>query len=275
MIIAAYAGAGKSTFEEKVPNSIDMVSMPYRWVLPQSKPDKGESEEQKAAEYLVENPFFVYQYVHAILKAEEEYDYVIIPTIGRIIRYLIEDFDRQVVVCCPSIFLKDEYAARYDARGNSEIFKRIFIDYWEKNICDIMDLCNHENVIGIIMESGQYLSDLEPKLSELRGSYNVNSKVLKEAMEALDNQLQRMEDSLYVNVYFEGKIRIHSIKSIDDSEERKFIYELGKLASEKGMQSPYIRRYESISKYYVNENYEVIESRDEFIEKIKSLPSIF
>lgn len=39
MLIAAYAGCGKSTAGQKLgPNAVDLPSMPYRWLLPRVDP---------------------------------------------------------------------------------------------------------------------------------------------------------------------------------------------------------------------------------------------
>lgn len=86
MIIAAYAGAGKSAFARQVEEAVDLPSMPYSRVLPPEKGTKRECEAEKAAPYLLSNPQYPYNYLLEILKAEREYEYVLIPTAIRVIQ---------------------------------------------------------------------------------------------------------------------------------------------------------------------------------------------
>lgn len=50
MIIACYDGVGKSTFASMYPKeTLDLCSMPYKWILPEKDGNKGEFEHVKAA----------------------------------------------------------------------------------------------------------------------------------------------------------------------------------------------------------------------------------
>ena len=68
MVIACYAGVGKSTFASMYPEeTLDLFSMPYKWILPEKDGEKGEFEHVKAAPYLLLNPAFPENYLAAVL----------------------------------------------------------------------------------------------------------------------------------------------------------------------------------------------------------------
>lgn len=78
-----------------------MDTMPYSRSLP---PDDGTDrnyEEEKAAPYLLENPQYPYNYLLKVLKAGQEYDYVLIPTNAVLIQAL-NRMQRSVVFCYPT-----------------------------------------------------------------------------------------------------------------------------------------------------------------------------
>ena len=79
MIIAAYAGTEKSTFAARFPNAADVVSMPRSWILPPIAPE-GEIELEKGKLDRLRDPLYPKNYIIDILRAEREYDYVLIPT---------------------------------------------------------------------------------------------------------------------------------------------------------------------------------------------------
>ena len=71
MIIACYAGVGKSIFASMYPKDTpDLYSMPYKWILPEIHEKKGEFENVKASPYLLLNPAFPKNYLAAVLETE-------------------------------------------------------------------------------------------------------------------------------------------------------------------------------------------------------------
>ena len=77
-----------------------MDTMPYSRSLP---PDDGTDrnyEEEKAAPYLLENPQYPYNYLLEVLKAEREYDYILIPT-NEVVIQALNRMQRSVVFCYP------------------------------------------------------------------------------------------------------------------------------------------------------------------------------
>ena len=101
MIIAAYAGTGKSTFAARTENTVDLPIMPYCWILPPTDKPPAELEGEKGALYRLSDPRFPANYLAEILKAESTHEFVLIPTNLTVIRHLQEDYGRMVLICCP------------------------------------------------------------------------------------------------------------------------------------------------------------------------------
>ena len=138
MLIAAYAGCGKSTAAQKLgPNVVDLPSMPYRWLLPQVDPDRltgPEMERKKGALHHIADPRFPHNYVLDILKEERAGKTVLFPTIVPVIDMLVECYGRDVLVVYPEDGLKEEYRQRFVKRGNSATFLDLFIGEWEDRL---------------------------------------------------------------------------------------------------------------------------------------------
>ena len=73
MIIATYAGCGKTTFAKKHSDiCVEIASMPYVRILPIVKEETtGEFEGEKAAYYHVNNPIYPYNMIADILEQEK------------------------------------------------------------------------------------------------------------------------------------------------------------------------------------------------------------
>lgn len=274
MIIAAYAGAGKSEFAKRVDNSIDVTSMPYRWILPDRHSMDGETESLKAAPYLVANPLYVDRYVLDILKAENEYDYVIIPTSERIIDILTAELGRTVVICCPDISLKEEYKERYLARGNSEEFMEIFYGEWESNIATIQHIgegiCK-DKIIRLTMKAGEYLADIESQLREIKNRIQPETKVSEEVIAGIEEELRTYKLNYCVSAGSYMKHILYPIEDIDTEEARDKIYRLGKQMYEEGLRRPLIGDMEMYKKAYEPDEYEIVSNLEELLEKSRGL----
>lgn len=272
MIIAAYAGAGKSQFAKQVNNAKDIVSMPHRWILPGNHSKNEESESLKAADYLVANPLYTDQYVLEILKAEKEYDFVIIPTAEEIINKLVMNYGRNVVICCPDESLKEEYKKRYTARGNSEQFLEIFYENWDRIISGIKHIGQgmyEDKISRLTMKSGEYLSDLEPKLRLIKLEFEPATQVPHEALLALQNEIQELKTQFCICAYTFERIVVYPIKSLDDDCDRELIFELGRTLCNMGLMRPWIRLKEDVMYSNDPDNYVVVDSKEEFIEKLR------
>ena len=75
MLIAAYAGCGKSTAAQQLGSDVvDLLSMPYRWLLPYkglSLRSAAELEREKGGLHHVGAPRFPQNYILEILRAEQ------------------------------------------------------------------------------------------------------------------------------------------------------------------------------------------------------------
>lgn len=98
MLIAAYAGCGKSTAAQQLgPDVVDLPSMPYRWLLPckdLSLCSGAELEREKGALHHIGDPRFPQNYILELLRAEQSGKTVLLPTIVSGIDALVEQYGR-------------------------------------------------------------------------------------------------------------------------------------------------------------------------------------
>lgn len=229
MIIAAYAGTGKSTFAEMTDGAIDLPSMPYSWILPEASEWKTEKfEGEKGALYHLRNPLFPENYAIEILKAEQAYDYVLIPTNISVIRYLQEEFGRKVLLCYPESGLRKEYHERFVQRGNSESFLNLFVDGWDGFLEPV-----RENTAGIhiLLKSGMYLSDLKERFDAERIGDDTPA-VSEERITELERKLREQETELALYISGDDGCCIYSISNLADPAEKQFLYQIGRMVYE-------------------------------------------
>ena len=91
--------------------------------------------------------------------------FVLIPTDFAIIRQLREDYGRKVVLCYPGEDCREEYRARFLARGNSESFLKLFIQGWDNFLGPVRD---YGQGVHIVMGPREHLTDLISRLEEER-----------------------------------------------------------------------------------------------------------
>ena len=226
MIIAAYAGCGKTTFAERYPNlCVEVVSMPYARILPER--DKGMPEgveEEKAAEYHVNNPIYPMNLVEEVLEMEHKYKYVIIPTVRSAIEILQERYGRDIILCYPGEGLEEEYRGRYVKRGNTETFCQIFAD----GMSDFQqNLKGNLKAYHIVLKSGEYLSDRLEDIENI-SEISMMTPVDLEVIESLKDEVKKKKQNVWLDIYFFMDHVFYQVKDIDDAVERKFIYEFAK-----------------------------------------------
>jgi hypothetical protein len=153
-IIAAHAGTGKSTLAAKNPDKfIDLEAMPYKYILPATHQE--EHEENKANPDLEFHPDWPYNYVSAIKDTMKSGKTLLIPPVWHVLTQLQEN-GIPYTIAYPRGSLKDEYRARYEARGNTKNFMSYFIDHWD----NIILAFEHDKYgTQLVLESGEYLSD--------------------------------------------------------------------------------------------------------------------
>ncbi len=125
-----------------------------------------EREAEKAAPYMLSNPQYPCNYVLDILKAEREYEYVLISTDISVIR-MLNKMGRAVVLCCPAMDQKEDYRQRFLNGGNSRDFMDVFIFCWE----DILETFWGQKTQGIHvpLEKGQFLTDAKAAIDAAAG----------------------------------------------------------------------------------------------------------
>ena len=160
MIIAAYAGCGKTTFVNKIWDSIDLVCVPYKYDM-KSEPCY-DAEKGKANFGYDMNTNWPRNYISAILTAYHRYRYVVIPTIMPVLLEL-QRFMIPYILCFPDRTLKEEYRQRFRERGNTAEFEHIFVDGWD-NYIDMFEADEYGKHIKL--NSDEHLLDYKTEIEE-------------------------------------------------------------------------------------------------------------
>lgn len=233
MIIAAYVGTGKSTLAKERKEILDLCSMPYQYFLPRGY--NQENEAAKAAPYLVLDPFFWKMYDLAILEGIREYKHVLIPPDLFTLFRLLHNYGIKAIVCYPEKTAKKEYKRRYDARGNTEDFKKIFIGQWDDRI---NSLASGSAWKCCEMKEGEYLSEVLERAEALeeQASFSVLDTGLysEETITFYKEELNEWKSNIaeyyvYLTVFFEESA--YAIKlPYYTQETREYIYQIGKQA---------------------------------------------
>lgn len=129
MIIAAYAGCGKTTFAEKTWNSVDLACVPYKYHVTDDI-EENEEESGKACYGYSMNSAWPGNYISAVLAAYHRYQYVVIPIVLPVLKEL-QRLHIPYILCYPERNLKEEYRVRYRERGNSDSFEEVFVGDWD------------------------------------------------------------------------------------------------------------------------------------------------
>jgi hypothetical protein len=154
MIIAAYAGTGKTHFASLYPNSaIYLVCMPYKYVLTENMPC---DEASKANTDNILNYNWPLNYFSAIKQNLELGKLLLIPS-DLLILELLRKEKLHYCLCYPQRNAKEIYRKRYIKRGNATEFIDIFIGKWDK----FMDgFENDAYGQHIVLQPDQFLSDV-------------------------------------------------------------------------------------------------------------------
>ncbi len=163
MIVAAYAGTGKSEFCKRYPSeAIDLICMPYKYInFYEVANELSDEEDIKANMDLVLRPNWENDYYDELKRLNNKYPekLIIIPTIKSIMSRLKED-DIPYTVVYPNRDCKEEYRQRYINRGNNQSFLDVFIEGWDV----MLDGLDCLGGVVIEIEEGQYLTDvIQPK----------------------------------------------------------------------------------------------------------------
>ena len=188
MIIAAYAGVGKTTFCNKYKHAIDFWVMPFKYENYNEIQKEHSDESIKAADDLQLRFGWRYIYYDALMKTAKEYpgEIIVIPTDIDIMEWLNDD-NIPFTMVYPDIHLKQEYERRFIERGNNENFLTVFVDGLEDWV-DNFDKLECSNKIKLELPE-QYLSRVI-KVTEPQGSYiEDKSKYIYDLLESILSNL--------------------------------------------------------------------------------------
>jgi hypothetical protein len=159
IIIAAYAGTGKTTLAEMYPERIiDFVAMPYKYHL------KGDccAESSKANPANVWQLDWPWNYVKAIKEVLSSGKIILIPS-DSLVRTFLREEEIPYILCYPQREAKEAYRKRFIDRGNSEDFIEIFIGGWDSFLDSLKaDPCDTH----IVMEPHEFLVDVIDGIKE-------------------------------------------------------------------------------------------------------------
>lgn len=154
MIIAAFAGTGKSMLAEKYPDKIvDFVCMPYKYYL-ETCCDGGEAGKANPDNIMRDD--WPYNYVDAIKEALGNGLLLLIPSEFRVLSLLREE-NIPYFLCYPQRSAKEIYHKRYLDRGNTEEFLAVFIDKWDRFLDNLEKDSYGQH---IVLQPQQFLSDV-------------------------------------------------------------------------------------------------------------------
>lgn len=169
MIIAGFAGVGKTYFCDRTKNAIDFVVMPFKYsnFYRISKKILGD-ESIKANEELKLVIGWDEYYYHALVDTFRKYpeELILIPTVISILERLRTDNIPYIIVY-PNITDKREYERRYKERGNSDEFMKIFLDKWNEWLNAI---ANYVSDNAIELSGAEYLMDVIEVVSYEEGN---------------------------------------------------------------------------------------------------------
>jgi hypothetical protein len=154
MIIAAYAGTGKTHFASLYPQAaIDLVCMPYKYVLTQNTLC---DESTKANPENILHDDWPFNYISAIKRNLELGKFVLIPS-DLLILALLKEENLPYYLCYPQRNAREIYRTRYINRGNTAEFIDIFIGKWDR----FMDEFENDSYgWHILLQANQFISDM-------------------------------------------------------------------------------------------------------------------
>jgi len=159
MIIAGFAGVGKTYFCKNTKNAIDFIVMPFKYSnFYELSKNLAEDETVKANKELEFVLAWEEYYYYALLDTAKKYpeQIIVIPTVFSVLERLKKD-NIPVTVVYPNENDKEEYEKRYRNRGNSDAFLEIFLERWDDWMKEIR---NHAPDNAIKLSAEQYLADV-------------------------------------------------------------------------------------------------------------------
>ena len=217
MIVAVYAGVSND-FCKYVDNSIELSSMPYKWILP-SYFDKNETKRIKDTKSLISNPNYKDDYIFAIIEENEKYDYVVIDSDMCILQEL-DKLGVPFILVYPDMLLSENYYFEFLKRDYSDEFIDIYIGKWEDNIAELINYsCKHK----IILKVNHFLIDVKDEIDKYKSQNTYDYKEIMSLLKSKkDNKQTRwlyMFDDSYI-----GLLQI----DFNNTKHKDMIYNIGK-----------------------------------------------
>ena len=144
MIIAGFAGIGKTSLAKKYKNVIDIESSPYKWDY--SNMNITDIEKVKGSVGRTVNPNFPSNYINKIKESIGIYDIILVWVHPEEILPLYEENNIDYVLCFPEMSAISIYEERFNKRGNSENYIRKVIDSYPERYKEFMEN-EHEKII--------------------------------------------------------------------------------------------------------------------------------
>ncbi len=153
LVIAGFAGIGKTTLAKKYSNVIDIESSPYKYDY--SMYNNIDYEKLKGNKERIKNTDFPQNYIDAINKAKQKYDVVLVWLCDEAIG-IYKKFGIEFVVCYPNIEAFEGYKQRYISRGNPPTWIDSVVSYYDEFVINNLEKFNYGK---IILSKGETLED--------------------------------------------------------------------------------------------------------------------
>ncbi len=151
IVIAGFAGIGKTTLANKYKNVIDLESSLYKY-------DNSGLEnipiEQRKETIRKENKDFPLNYIEEIQKQVENYDIVLVFSYPPVLD-IYDKYNIKYILCYPEKEPIDYYRQRYTDRGNNQAYISKMIDTYEERKKEF----DERNAPKIILKGNETLED--------------------------------------------------------------------------------------------------------------------
>ena len=224
MIVAGYAGIGKSTYcEAHRETAMDLIIMPFKYSNFYEAADDLEEGESIRANYrlrLRENWILYYYWMLKQLLYFCPQKTIVIPTVDAVMDLLKADGISCTIVY-PDMSLREEYRKRYEERGDSEEFIEIFAgeESWTERITRLTGRQEKK----MILQRGQFLSDVLPDEESGEDAYETEQWKKIYSLLRTENHLQRLLREKMR--HFPRKIEINAILYLRPLNATEFMSE--------------------------------------------------
>lgn len=175
LVIAGFAGVGKTTLAKKYKNVKDVESSPYFWDY---KDNVKDFEKMKGNPNRLPNKNFPINYITAIKNAQKEYDIVCVWLHPDKVEPYYKQYNIDYVICFPDYSAIGDYEKRLLERGNSKEFTDRVVSSFDMRYIEFMSN-NHKK---IILHNHETLEDALIRLGAVKNgdTLDVSNLIIKE-----------------------------------------------------------------------------------------------